>query len=66
MHIIFNGKKIQIQSDLTIKKFMNIYGYNGERVAIECNGKIISKHMLENIYLKDEDHLEIVTAVGGG
>ncbi|EAK5847324.1 sulfur carrier protein ThiS, partial [Campylobacter lari] len=37
-----------------------------EFIALELNGEIISKDKFENLILKENDKVEIVTFVGGG
>ncbi len=64
--IILNGKEIQIQTPLTIKGLIVMSGYGDQRIAVEYNGKIIPKYKQEEVFLKNNDYLEVVTAVGGG
>jgi|TARA_B110000211_G_scaffold191793_1_gene218825 sulfur carrier protein len=64
--IQLNGKKILINSKLTIYDLLKKFKLNNKKVAIEYNGTIISKINYKKKYLKSNDKLEIVHFIGGG
>ena len=66
MHIMLNGQASEFPLDTTIIELLNVLGYDGKRVAVECNGEIVPKSQHEQTTLQDGDHVEIVVAVGGG
>ena len=41
-------------------------GYDPQRVAVERNGDIVPKRSYGEVILADDDHLEVVSFVGGG
>lgn len=51
---------------MTLEQYLEAEGYHRERIAVECNGKIVPKAEYGTRTLKDGDALEIVSFVGGG
>ena len=64
--IQLNGKKISIKSNFSIQDLLIKYKMANKKVAIEHNGKIISKINYKKKYLKNDDKVEIVHFIGGG
>ena len=64
--IQLNGKKIKISSNLTVFDVLKKYKINEKKVAIELNGKILSKNNLKKKMIKNLDKIEIVQFIGGG
>lgn len=60
-----NGKFINLESnDLSV--LLENLNYKIELIAVELNGKILSRDEILNTKLKDSDVLEVVSFVGGG
>ena len=64
--IQLNGKKISIKSNFSIHDLLKKYKLINKKVAIEHNGKIVSKINYKKKYLKNDDKVEIVHFIGGG
>tara|TARA_B100000575_G_C22701361_1_gene424016 strand:+ start:221 stop:424 length:204 start_codon:yes stop_codon:yes gene_type:complete len=64
--IQLNGRKINISSKLTVFDVLKKYKINEKKVAIELNGKILSKNNLKKKMIKNSDKIEIVQFIGGG
>ena len=64
--IQLNGKKINISSKLTVFDVLKKYKINEKKVAVELNGKILSKNNLKKKMIKNFDKIEIVQFIGGG
>ena len=64
--IQLNGKKVVIQSNYSLFDLLKKYKLTDKRVAIEHNGKIISKENYKKKNLKNRDKIEIVHFIGGG
>lgn len=64
--ICVNGENLECRTGITLKEFLADRGFVIARVAVECNGEIISKAVYDRTILKDGDKLEIVNFVGGG
>lgn len=50
----------------TITEYLETTNYSINRIAIECNGKIVPKNYYCETILKEGDTLEVVSFVGGG
>ncbi len=61
-----NGKQVELKERLTLEKFLESNGYALTKVAVELNGKIVSRKEYAATILQDSDVLEIVCFVGGG
>ena len=60
-----NGKEIDIK-EISLEEFLTDSKYDLKRVAVELNGEIVSKSIYNQVILKDGDHIEVVSFVGGG
>lgn len=61
-----NGEFITCSPDLNLPQFLTQINLNPRLVAVEYNGEILHRQYWEQTILKEGDHLEIVTIVGGG
>ncbi len=64
--IQLNGKKVTIQTNITIYSLLKRYKLINKKIAIECNGSIVPKTKYKKKFLKNNDKLEIVNFIGGG
>ena len=64
--ITFNGKKRTINEDINIATFIADNNYKPVRVVVELNEEIIPKEKYEQIVLKQNDTLEVLSFMGGG
>ena len=64
--IQLNGKKVLIKQKLSIINLLKKHKLNKKNVAVEINGKIISKQKYKNKIVKNNDKIEIVHFIGGG
>ena len=64
--IMFNGKKRDIKDNTNITEFIKINSYKQEHVVVELNEEIITKERYQEIILKDNDVLEVLSFMGGG
>ena len=64
--IQLNGKKLKIQTNLSIKDLINKYKLKENRIAIELNGSILHKQEYKKRKIKNDDKIEIVQFIGGG
>ena len=64
--IQLNGKKITVNSKITIYELLKKFKLNNKKIAIEHNGIIIPKSNYKKRYLKNNDKLEVVHFIGGG
>jgi sulfur carrier protein len=66
MKIMFNGEARELKSDTTVAALLRELNINPNRIAVEVNLTIVPRSQQEGYLLRDGDHLEIVTLVGGG
>ena len=64
--IQLNGKKITINSKVTIYDLLKKFKLNNKKIAIEYNGIIVPKIKFKKKILRNNDKLEIVHFIGGG
>ena len=64
--IQLNGKKITINQTVSLYDLLKKYKLVNKKIAIELNGKIVSKTLFKRKILKENDKIEIVHFIGGG
>lgn len=60
-----NGENLDIDG-MSIEDYLVSAGYDIGKVAVECNGQIVTKSDYRSVFLKDGDKIEVVSFVGGG
>ena len=63
---IINGQEINHADNMILMDYLQNSGYSIAKVAVEINGKIISKKQYDTTVINETDKIEIVTFVGGG
>ncbi|MCV3397560.1 sulfur carrier protein ThiS [Campylobacter sp. RKI_CA19_01116] len=63
--MIINGQKLELK-ELRFMDYVKEKQLKIEFIALELNGEIIPRDKFENLTLKENDKVEIVTFVGGG
>ena len=66
IEIKINGKVIKIEDNIKLSALLKNLKIPIKKVAIELNQEIIDKTILNKIYLKKNDKIEIVHFIGGG
>jgi sulfur carrier protein len=61
-----NGQAHQCAPGTTIATLLEQHGLSEKRVAVECNGRIVSKSLHSQTLVHADDAIEIVQAIGGG
>ena len=61
-----NGESYFINKNITLIDLINYFNYNDALLVLEYNNFICSKKYWKDIYIKNNDKIEIVTIVGGG
>ena len=64
--MIVNGKEFYLEKAMTLEEFLIEAQFPVKQVAVERNGDIVPKSEFQSVQLKQEDHLEVVSFVGGG
>jgi sulfur carrier protein len=65
-YFFLNGEEYFISSDLTILELIKYFDYSDSLFVLEYNNLIYNKKDWNQILIKNNDKIEIVTIVGGG
>ena len=65
-YFFLNGQKYFTKSELTISDLVKYFNYNTSLFVLEYNSLICNKKNWNQIRIKNNDKIEIVTIVGGG
>lgn len=66
MKLTVNGKVLEFQDELSVARLVEKKGFKPENIIIELNYDIIQREKWDETILKQDDHLEVLTFVGGG
>lgn len=66
MVITVNGKEMNIEKEISLPEFLVSLKLDPKAVVIEHNSKILRNNEWVNIFLKENDTLELIRFVGGG
>ena len=61
-----NGQQEFLEEVISLAELLAAKGYASSKVAVELNGRIVSRTEYLSTILQDADVLEIVCFVGGG
>jgi len=61
-----NGKKVIIEHDISLARFLSKKEIKKESVVVLVNEEIIKKNIFDTVLLKDNDKVEILRFVSGG
>jgi len=61
-----NGKSVDMNGITTISSLLSKLDVNEEKVVLELNKEIVPRENYWEIYLKEEDIIEVISFVGGG
>ncbi len=64
--LTINGQPREFSQPLAVSELLTLLELTGKRLAVECNGEIVSHSGFDCRLLQHGDNLEIVVAVGGG
>ena len=66
INIKLNGKKTNVDDQISLNKILKNFNIPINKVAIELNKEIVNKKRLSSIKIKNNDSIEIVHFIGGG
>ncbi|MCM8856647.1 MAG: sulfur carrier protein ThiS [Candidatus Thiodiazotropha sp.] len=66
MQIYLNGVEKQIPDQLDMASFIASLNLTGQRIAVEVNEELVPRSTFNDHQLQEQDHVEIIQAVGGG
>jgi len=65
-YFFLNGQHYLVESELTILDLITYFNYNTSLFVLEYNRVICNQKNWNQIQIKNNDKIEIVTIVGGG
>ena len=65
-NFFLNGEQYSIKDQITLLELITYFNYNSSLLVLEYNNSICNKKNWNNIIIKNNDKIEIVTIVGGG
>lgn len=65
-YFFLNGQQYFTESELTILELIKYFNYNTPILILEYNNLICNKNHWNQISIKNNDKVEMVTIVGGG
>ena len=66
MNITVNGDPLEVPLGHTLANLVMDLDVGDQRIAIEVNEQIVPRSTYETYNLQPGDHVEVVTAIGGG
>ena len=66
INIKLNGKKTNVDDQISLNKILKNFNISINKVAIELNKEIVNKKKLSSIKIRNNDSIEIVHFIGGG
>jgi thiamine biosynthesis protein ThiS len=66
MRVHVNGEERDVPEGASLLKLLESLGVERTRIAVELNTEIVRRARHAEVQLKEGDHVEIVTFVGGG
>lgn len=65
-NFFLNGQQYATTASITIFDLIQYFNFNDSLLVLEYNSFICEKKNWRTIFINDQDHIEIVTIVGGG
>ncbi|MDF9407397.1 MAG: bifunctional sulfur carrier protein/thiazole synthase protein [Pelotomaculum sp. PtaB.Bin013] len=66
MKIILNGKEDILPEGITVAGLISLKKINPDTIIVEYNYELVKSELWPDIFLKENDRLEILRLVGGG
>jgi sulfur carrier protein len=63
---LLNGEIYSTQQNINIVALLTYFNYNNNLLVLEYNKSICDKTNWKNIFIQNDDKIEVVTIVGGG
>jgi sulfur carrier protein len=65
-NFFLNGEKYSINQKINLLELIIYFNYNSSLLVLEYNNLLCNKKNWSEIYINNNDKIEIVTIVGGG
>nr|YP_009392775.1 thiamin biosynthesis protein S [Bostrychia tenella]ARW61337.1 thiamin biosynthesis protein S [Bostrychia tenella] len=64
--VFINDEPFNCESSMSLKNILLYLDFDIQVVLVEYNKNILSSLEFDSVFLKNNDHLEVITIVGGG
>jgi thiamine biosynthesis protein ThiS len=64
--ILLNGYSYEYADSISAYDLLIYLGFNTKLILIDYNGSILQKEQWEQVFLENNDCIEIITLAGGG
>jgi sulfur carrier protein len=65
-NFLLNGQQYYIRRNINLFDLVTYFNYNNSLLVLEYNNLICNKKKWKDIFIENQDKIEIVTIVGGG
>ena len=65
-NFFLNGQLYYVKETITISDLIHYFNFNDSLLVLEYNNLICDKKHWKELFIENEDKIEIVTIVGGG
>ena len=66
MRLTINSEHHELPDGVTVSYLLRHLNISTAKIAVEVNHRIVPRHTHAQFYLRDQDKIEIIQAVGGG
>ena len=66
IEITVNGELVSIPEKTSLKDVLEIVDVPPNYLAVEVNAEVVPREQHASLIIQEQDHLEVVTLVGGG
>ncbi len=66
MKITINGTSISLDKEMNLLSLLEFRNVNSKGIAIAINEEVIPRNQWETVFVKENDHVIIITATAGG
>ena len=64
--VFLNGELVDIEDEMTLGYVLNHWHYNRELIAVALNETFISRRLYDETIIRNNDKIEVVSAMQGG
>ncbi|MEM1068096.1 MAG: sulfur carrier protein ThiS [Planctomycetota bacterium] len=66
IEISINGQTVEIESEMTVEQMLDTVDVPPNYLAVEINAEVVPREDYTRHIVRNGDHVEVVTLVGGG
>jgi thiamine biosynthesis protein ThiS len=66
MKIFVNGEEIILEKQINIEDLLKQFSLDKRKIAVEKNLEIVSQSQFSDVFINENDRIEIIHFIGGG